>query len=184
MLYDLHTGVSDGRDDALNWLTERYWRPVYSFIRKKGNNEYDAQDLSQKFFMFWIERDLFAKANHERGRFRNFMLKSLSNFLVNSHRDAHAARRFPIGGFVSNNNDDSDYFDRISADVDSPEELFQRVWLAELLQRVIRKLQDECIVTGKQTHYDIFKHRIISPIMDGRDVPRPPVQQGRDVLVR
>ena len=41
---------------ALETLCTRYWYPVYSFVRRSGISESDAEDLTQEFFA-----DLLAK---------------------------------------------------------------------------------------------------------------------------
>ena len=42
--------------EALQALIERYWRPVYFFIRRKGRNVEEAKDLTQGFFCRLLEK--------------------------------------------------------------------------------------------------------------------------------
>jgi len=37
---------------ALASLCESYWRPLYAYVRRRGYNPHDAQDLTQEFFAF------------------------------------------------------------------------------------------------------------------------------------
>ena len=79
--------------DALERLCTRYWFPVYASIRRHGNDVHQAEDLTQGFFEFVIEHGLLQRAQRDRGRFRNFILTSLNNFLHNHHDRATAAKR-------------------------------------------------------------------------------------------
>ena len=74
--------------DASERLCSRYWFPVYAFIRRHGNDVHQAEDLTQGFFEFAIEHRLLQRAQREKGRFRNFILTSLTNFLHNQHERA------------------------------------------------------------------------------------------------
>jgi DNA-directed RNA polymerase specialized sigma24 family protein len=56
-------------------------------IRRRGHGRYDAQDLTQDFFVHLLEKGILGQVDPRRGRFRNFLLGSLEHFL------AHAAER-------------------------------------------------------------------------------------------
>lgn len=88
-------GDSTERRDALNFLLQRYWKPVYCYLRRCGCGEDDAKDLVQDFFAVCLRQDFFAQADPARGRFRNFLLGSLQHFLANARRAAHAQKRRP-----------------------------------------------------------------------------------------
>jgi RNA polymerase sigma factor (sigma-70 family) len=67
---------------ALAELCQIYWVPLYSFVRSRGYTVYDAQDLTQSFFAYLIERKIYARVDRHKGRFRSFLLVSLKNFLA------------------------------------------------------------------------------------------------------
>jgi RNA polymerase sigma factor (sigma-70 family) len=67
---------------ALAELCQTYWVPLYSFVRSRGYTVYDAQDLTQSFFAYLIERKIYARVDRHKGRFRSFLLVSLKNFLA------------------------------------------------------------------------------------------------------
>src|SRR5436853_4327510 len=67
--------------DALNKLCQAYWYPLYAFIRSKGNDSHKAKDLTQSFFVHLLQKDLVKKVGQREGRFRNFLLACLTNFL-------------------------------------------------------------------------------------------------------
>jgi len=59
---------------ALERLCRAYWRPVYAIIRRDGCRPADAQDLTQEFFHRFIEKEWIDRLEHQRGRFRSFLL--------------------------------------------------------------------------------------------------------------
>src|SRR5437763_13351060 len=73
---------------ALAELCQTYWAPLYSFVRSRGYSVHDAQDLTQSFFAYLIERKIYTRVDRQKGRFRSFLLASLKNFLADvSDRD-------------------------------------------------------------------------------------------------
>jgi RNA polymerase sigma-70 factor (ECF subfamily) len=164
--------MTEGHRAVLNLLIERYWKPVYCYVRRRGHGNEDAKDLVQEFFTSWLHRDLFGQANPNRGRFRSFLLSCLSNFLSNAHRAAHAARRRPEKGFVSVHQLTTGHKAALEpVDQDTPEAAFQRAWAEELVLRVLKRLERECSETAKPDHYELFRQRIIRPALEGCQAP-------------
>src|SRR6266446_3427357 len=52
---------------ALDRLCGQYWQPLYYFVRRRGYNEHDAQDLTQGFFARLLEKGLLGAADRNRG---------------------------------------------------------------------------------------------------------------------
>ena len=69
---------------ALAELCQTYWAPLYGFVRSRGYDVHDAQDLTQGFFAYLIERKIYARVDRQKGRFRSFLLASLKNFLTDA----------------------------------------------------------------------------------------------------
>ena len=69
---------------ALAELCQSYWTPLYSFVRSRGYTVHDAQDLTQSFFAYLIERKIYKRVDRQKGRFRSFLLASLKNFLADT----------------------------------------------------------------------------------------------------
>ena len=70
---------------ALDTLFRTYWKPLYSYARRRGQTHHDAEDLIQAFFHRLLEKDAFREASQQRGRFRSFLLASLKNFIANEY---------------------------------------------------------------------------------------------------
>jgi DNA-directed RNA polymerase specialized sigma24 family protein len=94
------SGEGDAQE-ALAELCRTYWRPIFSFVCRRGYSTQDAQDLTQDFFVMILERNWLERANPNRGRFRSLLLKSLQNFLINASEKAHARKRGGDVKFVS-----------------------------------------------------------------------------------
>jgi RNA polymerase sigma-70 factor (ECF subfamily) len=163
------------RQAALSELLRRYWRPVYCYLRSKGHKREEAKDLTQDFLNeVLLGRKLIQRADRSKGRFRTFLLRSLDRYLTSVHRTQMAKRRQPEGGLVS--------LDGINwADVPrpsrfrTPAEAFDYACAAALLDEVIEEVSRKCIETGIVAHWDLFRERVLEPIVD--DVEPPPLPQ-------
>ena len=154
---------------SINLLIQKYWKPVYYYFRRFGLSNEDAKDLTQRFF---IERNVFGRANPSRGRFRALLYSSLDNFRRNAHRAANAKRRRPPEGIVSIEDlipENGTAFDLPAAA--TPEDGFSRDWIATLIRRVLDRFQQECQSTGKDVHYVLFHERIVRPSLEGSRCP-------------
>ena len=78
---------------ALAELCQAYWYPVYAYIRQRGADVHEAQDLTQQFFQQVLEKESLAAADPERGRFRSFLITACKRFLTNEWHKARAAKR-------------------------------------------------------------------------------------------
>src|SRR4051812_42770627 len=69
--------------EALAALCAVYWYPLYAFIRRRGHDADEAQDLVQEFFARLLEKDGLASVDPGKGRFRSFLLAACKHFLSN-----------------------------------------------------------------------------------------------------
>jgi RNA polymerase sigma-70 factor (ECF subfamily) len=160
------------RRAALEILSRRYWKPVYLFLRRTGAPDDVAKDSTQAFFADWIENEAFAKADEDKGRFRSFILTCLKRFTANEYRYAHAQKRGPRDGLLSLDELMANSGSPLEpADNMTPEAIFQKTWAIEVVRRVLKQLENECIRTGKTVHFDIFSRRVMRPILEGCSEP-------------
>jgi len=147
----------DGKDSsaqvALSELCQAYWRPLYGYVRRRGASESDAQDLTQSFFAWLLERQPLASLQPSGGRFRAFLLTCLKNFLNNQHDREHALKR---GGGVQHLRLDFDQENRAidPADTRQPESSFERQWALCLLEKVEERLRLEYADPRKAAWYE------------------------------
>jgi len=149
----------DGQAEvALAELCQRYWFPLYAYVRRRSKDAHDAQDLTQEFFARLLEKQTLAEATPERGRFRGFLLTSLKNFLANEWDRGHALKRG--GGRTPLSFDWQAGESRMSFDVAhqlTAELLYERQWALTLLEHVIARLQDEFVAAGKSQQFELLK---------------------------
>jgi RNA polymerase sigma-70 factor (ECF subfamily) len=70
---------------------------VLAFVRRNGYAAGEAEDVTQAFFLHFLERGWYADADPHRGRFRSLLLVALRNFL----HDRTRWRRASGGAFAS-----------------------------------------------------------------------------------
>lgn len=135
---------------ALAELCSAYWYPLYAFVRRKGNQPAEAQDLTQSFFAELMEKERLQLADQTRGRFRSFLLASLQNFLMNRARDARAAKRGGDKQFLTLDfaRGEERYL-REPAHELTAERIFERRWATELLDKTVSRLREEYESAGK-----------------------------------
>jgi len=138
---------------ALDELCRQYWYPLYSFIRRKGYPPQNAEDLTQSFFHFLLEKNNFAKADQLRGRFRNFLLTSLTNFLHKQHRYDQAKKRKPEKLWGIDYHQGETRYAQEPADSMTPEKFFDRAWGMTLLQSAMQELERYYQDSGKLELY-------------------------------
>src|ERR1700726_3080343 len=78
-----------------------YWYPIYVFVRRRGYNAEDAQDLTQGFFCSLLERKSLRQVGPQRGKFRSFLLASLKNYLSDEFDRKRSIKRGGHLEFVS-----------------------------------------------------------------------------------
>ena len=88
-------------DASLQLLCERYWPPIYAYLRSKGHAPDEAKDLTQAFFESLLKHHTLTRADPARGRFRSFLIGVLKNFLLVQRRHQAAVNRGAVQPFLS-----------------------------------------------------------------------------------
>lgn len=86
------SGDSTGRE-ALSVLCQEYRPPVVAYLRRRGWEESEAQDLAQEFFLRLLESRAWQRADPARGRFRTFLLGALAHVVLHEMERKGAAKR-------------------------------------------------------------------------------------------
>ena len=148
-------------DPGLAQLCQIYWRPIFTFIYRRGYTAADAQDLTQDFFVMIMGGNILQSADPERGRFRSLLLRSLKNFLIDA---AVKRRRQKRGGqvqFVSWEKWMAETPAQLSLsasamDASPPESLFDAAWAASIAEEALRRLRLECESKGRRRVYAVL----------------------------
>jgi len=131
-------------NQALAELCRAYWYPLYAFVRRKGSNAEDALDLTQGFFSRMLEKNDLAMADQSRGRFRSFLLASLTHYLANEHDREGRLKRGGDKDHISFELKDAESRYRLEPEHElTPEKLFDRRWALMLLDRVLISVRDD-----------------------------------------
>jgi RNA polymerase sigma-70 factor (ECF subfamily) len=149
---DLETALA--ADEALAELCRDYWPPIYAFIRRRGFNSHDAQDLTQAFFAYLIESKAYARADREQGKFRTFLLVVLKRFLADAYEREHRLKRGGDRQFVFLDKDvaaaEALYESgAMTVKPGSEERLFDWDWAEALVARAMKALRSEYAVGAK-----------------------------------
>lgn len=125
-------------------LCRTYWYPLYVFVRRKGHNHEDACDLTQAFFARFLEKRYLRSVDAKLGKFRTFLLTSMTHFLANEWDKSQTQRRG--GGCQVFSLDDAAAEERYQLerlDTATPETVFERRWAQTLMGAVLDKLAAE-----------------------------------------
>jgi RNA polymerase sigma-70 factor (ECF subfamily) len=129
---------------ALEKLCRIYWYPLYAYVRRKGYDTHNAQDLTQEFFARLLARNYLSVADRNKGKFRSFLLGSLEHFLAREWTKAHAQKRG--GGQAIFSLDEMDAENRYllePAHELTPEKIFDRRWATTLLDQAMARLRKD-----------------------------------------
>jgi DNA-directed RNA polymerase specialized sigma24 family protein len=141
-------GETEARS-ALEQLCHRYWSPLKSFIRSRGYEEAEAEDLTQDFLLHLLERSALRKPDPLRGRFRSFLLGALSNFLSHERERRLAQKR---GGTAPHLGVETLEQGEHAHQLSLPEQdvaAFDRAWALAVLRAALAVLGDEYGKAGK-----------------------------------
>jgi RNA polymerase sigma-70 factor (ECF subfamily) len=149
-------------DMALEELCRTYWYPLYAYIRHRRHSKEEAEDLTQSFFIHFLEKNYFVGLSSEKGKFRAFLLAALKHFLSNEWDRASRQKR---GGGVAHLSLDWQGADRRyeidPADNLSPDKLYDRAWAVTLLEQVMNRLRDENAAEGKSNLFKQLKSLLV-----------------------
>ena len=159
-------GTRSKIDPALAQLCQIYWRPIFTYIYRRGYSAPDAQDLTQDFFLMILDGKLLQAADPARGRFRSLLLRSLKNFLIDA---AVKSQRHKRGGgvqFVSWEKWMAEAPAQLALpaaamEASPPEALFDAGWAAAIAEEALRRLRLECESKGRRRVYEVL-HRYLA----------------------
>jgi RNA polymerase sigma-70 factor (ECF subfamily) len=135
-------------------LYTRYWKPLYHYLRCKGFGNEEAKDLVQGFFTEQVlGREFLQRVDKTRGKFRNFLLVAIRNYAINIQKKEKTTTEL-------------DEITNELEGINDPETEFNRAWADEILQQILKELENECYERGKIAHWQIFREWLLEPVLD------------------
>ncbi len=115
-------GASDR--GALDLFAERYRQPVVEYLRRRGFDGNDVDDLCQDVFLRVLAGGVLAKADRSRGRFRSLLLAVTTHVIQDRFRKR---REVPV------------------EDIDPPQDHrdFDQGWAWHLTERALDQLREQ-----------------------------------------
>ena len=162
-----------GSGDAREELCRAYWRPLYAFVRRRGNSVEDAKDLIQGFFLSLFDRKAFDQVTPDKGKFRSFLLAALKNYLSAEFYRENTIKRGGNFEFVSLDFEGGDdRYTNVPSDALTPEKVFDARWALTLLNLAMDQVRAEYESRGKIETFDTLK-----PFLDFGDIEGLPTYE-------
>ena len=155
LIYDLRDPATV--DAALDQLCRAYWGPIYAFLLQSGRSHAEAQDLTQDFLKMVVRQRLLERAEPGAGKLRSWLLSALRNFLSNARRHETRQKRGADASFLPLDADEvMPELQQVVSKELSPDEAFDRAWIAVLLRRVLESLRQQYGSAGKDREFDLL----------------------------
>jgi len=160
------------KDRALiGLLLERYWKPVYCYLRQKGYSNEQAKDLTLGFFHeIVLNLNLIQRADQSKGRFRSFLLYALNQYIMNEKRRENAQKNIPKNKIVSLDVIEPPVLPQSIID-SSPEDSYNYAWVSALLDQVLADAKLACFEQGLETHWNVFSEKVVEPMLNNAKSP-------------
>jgi len=157
------------RNLAIQNLTCAYWKPIYYYLKRRGHNHEEAQDLTQGFFCkLFIEGKLLQTADIKISRFRNLLYTALRCFVYNEVRNNNTQEKQPKGGMISLDVAAFENFD-VPAAIETSEQTFYYAWISNLLDQILAQTRAYCLDNDMETHWHVFRQKVLAPIFEDAD---------------
>lgn len=149
----------------LNALLARYRTLVVPFLRRRGCPEGDAEDVAQEVLLRLSREEFLAKADAERGRFRDLLFTVTRRTLADHWERERAVKRGGGRGAVPLSPGDSSA-EGIEPAAPEEADVFERAWAQALLAQALDRFRVECGAKGsprfealRLTQYDGLSYR-------------------------
>lgn len=148
------------RQGALTELLVAYTPALKDFLSASRRIPPDlVEDLVHDFIVDKIlARKILHHADEQKGKFRNLVMKALSNFA------SSRLRRLRPEWVVANGLDLSEIMDGSSQ---QEVERFDRVWVEQIVRGTLAVMKDECERDGRGDIWEMFYGRVVAPMLYG-----------------
>jgi len=150
------SGDTRGRS-ALEQMCRDYHRPVFVVLRARGFAEEEAEDLTQDFFLRLFESQAWKRAERGKGRFRSFLLGTLTHML--QHVWTAGQRQKRGGGTRTESLEAVQESGEVpaAADEGNTETVFDREWALGLIQAAFARVEAEFEEAGRAGEFAVLR---------------------------
>jgi DNA-directed RNA polymerase specialized sigma24 family protein len=139
---------------ALGELLERYWVPLYVYLRRKGLGPAEAEDTVQGFAVRLLEKDFLSRLDPRRGRLRGYLKTAINHYLSNLREEQNAEKR---GGRVKIVSLDFDAAEQtLGTAPPDAERAYLRGWAERVFEHSLETLRSEFTASGKKGPLDVL----------------------------
>jgi len=137
--------------DALLELSQRYWYPVYAYLRCSDQPPAEAHGMTGDLLRRLVEE---ARApGTTQGHYRQFLLGELKSYVAAGRQPA-AGGGAPAATQAPGVAELEARYQRDCAGIADPQAAFQRSFALVVIQRALRRLREEAAQTG---HLEMFR---------------------------
>jgi DNA-directed RNA polymerase specialized sigma24 family protein len=161
----------DPKQSLIGLLLERYWKPVYCYLRRKGYRNEESKDLTQGFFHeIVLNRRLIERADPSKGRFRTFILHALKQYVIDMGRRESIQANIPQDKLIPL---EIAHLPILPQTISkwSPEACFHYAWKSAILDLTLAAVKEDCLHAGQETHWQVFRDYLLYPTLEGHDPP-------------
>ena len=154
------------RRQALETLIRAYWKPLYVFVRRKGNGVDASKDLTQGFFAELLAKDFLKHVDRDRGKFRTFLLTAIEHYMADEYDRAKAQKRGGGAAVLSLD------FEGAELDVPrdgagSPDQEFKRDWAVRVMAQGMEAVKASFDDRGRAAEFEAFRGHLTSTRPEG-----------------
>ena len=144
---------------ALDELCTQYHYPLYCYLRRRGCEHHDAQDVLHDFLARLLRQRALERLEESRGRLRGYLTLSLGRHLHRwQQREARHETAAPGFDFALDFEDiEHRYLRERFTDADTPDRVFERKWALELLRQVIERLAADYERRGRGALFAVLR---------------------------
>jgi len=154
VVMQLASAQSADAGNALIELAQRYWYPVYAYVRRCGHAPAVAQDITRSFLNGLMIRFRDDRTRPPQGHFRRYLLDQLNTFLGGDWREI--VDHDDVNELVAP--DDLEVRNqRDNAVATSPEHAYQRSFALEVISRALKRLRTEARQTGHAPMFEALQ---------------------------
>lgn len=151
----------EGHRLALAHLYERYWRPLYAYLRRRGWSPDQSADLLQGFFASLLDRDVVSRLDLT-GRLRAFLIAMLRNYVSDQLDRDRTLKRSPPEPLLSLDVETAEEaYREIPSPEMTPEEVYERRWADEMVSRARERLERSEVRAGRADAFRSLREHVV-----------------------